>query len=337
MDTELKYDRVCEPQKAEKAGLWNTAIGLQAVDGLRPSEYLFEVAKQHIEGEISIDDVGHYLSQYYNAKDKRDEVSLRQEEADKVSQRITKILSEGGFSFTPAFYIGIHRKLFEGIYKFAGRIRDYNITKAEWVLSGDTVIYGNAPDIPATLDYDFGVERAFSYKGLGKYEIISHISHFVAYLWQIHAFAEGNTRTTAVFTILYLRSLGFKADNDLFEKNSWYFRNALVRANYNNLGKGITADRKYLEDFFENLIYDGDNVLSNRALHDLHPLEKSALTSDSTKSRILSFVESNPGSSAVRISRETGIPLRTVQRDLSSMKEMIVHKGSNKTGGYYLN
>ena len=335
MEDILKYDKVAEPQKAQKAQIWKTAIGLQAVDGLQTSDYLLDVAKQHIEGDITIDEAGQYLREYYKARDSRKDEVERSEEADMVSQRITKILSEGGFSFTPTFYCGIHRKLFDGIYKFAGQIRDYNITKKEWVLDGDTVMYGNAPDISAALDYDFSVERSFSYKGLGKSGIIEHISHFVAYLWQIHAFGEGNTRTTAVFTILYLRSLGFDAGNDLFEKHSWYFRNALVRANYNNLQKGIVADQSYLEAFFENLLYDGDNILSNRAMHDIHPLERKEAASG-RKSTILNFIKQNPGCSAVVISKELGISLRTTQRELAGLSEEIEHKGSAKTGGYFL-
>lgn len=335
MEDILKYDKVAEPQKAQKAQIWKTAIGLQAVDGLQTSDYLLDVAKQHIEGDITIDEAGQYLREYYQVRDSRKDEAKRSEEADLVSQRITKILSEGGFSFTPTFYFGIHRKLFDGIYKFAGQIRDYNITKKEWVLDGDTVLYGNAPDISATLEYDFSVERSFSYKGLGKSGIIEHISHFVAYLWQIHAFGEGNTRATAVFTILYLRSLGFDAGNDLFEKHSLYFRNALVRANYNNLRKGIVADQSYLEAFFENLLYNGDNILSNRAIHDTHPLGKKEPDSD-RKTTVLNFIKQNPGCSAVAISRELGIPLRTIQRELASLSEVIEHQGSAKTGGYFL-
>lgn len=335
MEEMLKYDKVAEPQKARKARIWKTAIGLQAVDGLQTSDYLLDVARQHIEGDITIDEAGQYLREYYKARDARLEPDERQEEADIVSQRITKILSESGFSFTPAFYCGIHRKLFEGIFKFAGQIRDYNITKKEWVLSGDTVIYGNAPDISATMEYDFGIERAFKYKGLDKRGIIEHISHFVAYLWQIHPFGEGNTRTTAVFTILYLRSLGFDVDNDLFENNSWYFRNALVRANYNNLKKGIAADPSFLEAFFDNLLYGGNNILSNRSMHDSHPLENKGSGSD-RKRTILDFIEKNPGCSAVLISRELDIPLRTTQRALAGLSNDIEHRGSSKTGGYYL-
>lgn len=334
MDNRLKYDMVSEPQKAQKAQLWKTAIGLQAVDGLKTSDYLIDVAKQHIEGDITIDEAGQYLREYYQAREDRDEAGERNEEADIVSQRITKILSEGGFSFTPAFYCGIHRKLFDGIYIFAGQIRDYNITKKEWVLSGDTVIYANAPDIESTLDYDFRMERSFNYKGLDRTGIVEHVSHFVSYLWQIHAFGEGNTRTTAVFTILYLRSLGFDVSNDLFENNSWFFRNALVRANYNNLKKGVVADQSYLEAFFDDLMYGGNHVLSNRAMHDSHPLEKTHAHSDREQS-ILSYIERNPGCSAVKISKDLNIPLRSTQRAIVSLSDKVEHRGSCKTGGYY--
>jgi len=334
MEKKLKYDKVAEPLKAEKAQMWKTAMGLQEVDGIHTSEYLVDVARMHVEGEISIDEAGQCISEYYKAKTAHDGQAERVQEADVVSQRITKILSEGGFSFTPAFYCGIHRKLFAGLFKNAGEIRPYNISKKEWVLSGESVIYGNAPDISATLEYDFGVERAFKYKGLDKRSIISHISQFVAYLWQIHPFGEGNTRTTAVFTILYLRSLGFTADNDIFEKNSWYFRNALVRANYNNLRLGITADMSYLEAFFENLMYNGTNVLSNRDMHDYRQVEKTTMLHDGYDI-VQDYVVENPGQSAVAISRALGVPLRTVQRRIEQ-SEMIVHMGSKKTGGYYL-
>ena len=116
---------------------------------------------------------------------------------------------------------------------------DYNITKKEWVLDGETVLYGNASELRDTLEYDFSEERTFSYKGLSINEILHHLAVFVSRLWQIHIFEEGNTRTTAVFFIKYLRTLGFDATNDIFAENAWYFKNALVRANYNNFKIGI--------------------------------------------------------------------------------------------------
>ena len=191
----------------------------------------------------------------------------RTEEADKVSSRIAEILSETAFSFSPNEYISIHRKLFQGIYEHAGKIRDYNITKKEWILDGETVMYGSASELMATLEYDFSQERNYSYRGLSMDEIIHHLAVFISRLWQIHIFGEGNTRTTAVFFIKYLRMLGFSATNDIFAENAWYFRNALVRANYTNLQKGIHETTEYMEAFLRNLLLNEKNELHNRDLH----------------------------------------------------------------------
>ena len=260
-----EYITQSEPNKRDKGYAWHTAIGLQAVDGLKPSEYLIQTAIQNIEGEISIDEAQELLNNYYKENPEIDDD--RTEEADKVSVQIAKILSEKAFSFTPNEYIAIHKKLFTGIYEHAGKIRDYNITKKEWVLNGATVIYGSASELRATLEYDFSEEKKFSYKSLSMDEIIHHLALFVARLWQIHVFGEGNTRTTAVFFIKYLRTLGFDAANDIFAENAWYFRNALVRANYNDLKNGVYETTEFLELFLRNLLLDEKNELHNRAMH----------------------------------------------------------------------
>lgn len=185
-----EYIKETEPEKRDKGYAWHTAIGLQAVDGLRPSKYLIDTAIKNIEGDISIDEAGELLNSYYEENPKSDATD-RAEEADKVSLRIVKIVSEKAFSFTPNEYISIHRKLFTGIYSHAGRIRDYNITKKEWVLNGATVMYGSASELRATLEYDFSEEKKFSYKNLNMDQIIHHLAVFVSRLWQIHIFAEG--------------------------------------------------------------------------------------------------------------------------------------------------
>ena len=263
-----EYIRNSEPAKKEKTYAWATAIGLQQVDGLTPSKYLFETAKRNIDGEISVAEATSIIDSYYESKVNRSSGDDgRTEEADKVSSRIAQILSEKSFNFSPSYLIALHGRLFDGIFKFAGKIRDYDISKKEWVLDGDSVMYGAAFELKAALDYDFEQERHFSYKNLTLEEIVKHITFFVSRLWQIHAFGEGNTRTTAVFTIKYLRSLGFDADNELFAENSWYFRNALVRANYNNLQKGIHENSEFLEKFFRNLLLKEHNELKNRFLH----------------------------------------------------------------------
>lgn len=261
-----EYIKQTEPGKRDKGYVWHTAIGLQAVDGLKPSKYLIDTAIKNIEGDISIDEAQELLNTYYEENPKVD-TGDRTEEADKVAVRIAKILSEKAFSFTPNEYISIHKKLFTGIYGHAGKLRDYNITKREWVLNGATVLYGSASELRATLDYDFSEEKKFSYKNLSMEEIIHHLAIFVSRLWQIHVFGEGNTRTTAVFFIKYLRMLGFDATNDIFAENAWYFRNALVRANYNDLRNGVHETTEYLEIFLRNLLLDEKNELHNRSMH----------------------------------------------------------------------
>ncbi|MDO5154966.1 MAG: Fic family protein [Eubacteriales bacterium] len=261
-----EYIKESEPGKRDKGYAWHTAIGLQAVDELTTSKYLIDIAIRNIEGDISIDEASELLNSYYEENPKTDSDD-RTEEADKVALRIAKILSEKAFSFNPNEYISIHKKLFTGIYNHAGKIRDYNITKKEWVLDGATVLYGSASELRATLDYDFSEEKKFSYKNLGMDEIIHHLAVFVSRLWQIHIFGEGNTRTTAVFFIKYLRTLGFDATNDIFAENAWYFRNSLVRANYNDLKKGIHETTEYLELFLRNLLLDEKNELHNCSMH----------------------------------------------------------------------
>ena len=262
-----EYIRHTDASKKDKTLAWSTAIGLQQVDGLKPSSYLYETAKKNIEGELSFDEAKNLIDSYYESRTTRNQDDERTEEADKVSSRIAQILSEPSFNFSPSHLIAIHKRLFEGIFKFAGKIRDYDITKKEWVLNGDTVMYGASFELKAALDYDFEMERNFKYTGLSTDEIIKHITFFVSRLWQIHAFGEGNTRTTAVFTIKYLRSMGYKVDNDIFAQNSWYFRNALVRANYKNLKAGIEENPVYLECFFRNLILGENNELKKRYTH----------------------------------------------------------------------
>lgn len=262
-----EYLKESEPDKVDKGYAWSTAIGLQAVDGLKPSKYLIDTAIQNIEGKITIKEAKNLIDTYYEEKPAHLSDDERTEEADKVSSRIAEILSETAFSFSPNEYISIHRKLFHGIYSHAGKIRDYNITKKEWALDGATVMYGSASELRATLEYDFSQEKDFSYRGLSMDEIIHHLAVFISRLWQIHIFGEGNTRTTAVFFIKYLRTLGFSVTNDIFADNAWYFRNALVRANYTNLQKNIHETTEYLELFLRNLLLNENNELHNRNLH----------------------------------------------------------------------
>lgn len=260
-----EYFREGAPERRELGYAWQTGVGLQAVDQLTPSQYLVDTARENIEGRITLERAGELIESYY--RESPSPTPNRTEEADKVAVRIAQILSEKAFVFSPAQYLAIHRRLFLGIYPHAGQIRDYNITKREWVLDGDTVLYGGASELRSTLEYDLEQEKLFSYKGLAEDEIIRHLARFISRLWQIHVFGEGNTRTTAVFFIKYLRTLGFDVTNDTFAQHAWYFRNAMVRANYSDLKRDIHETTEYLELFLRNLLLGERNELHNRYLH----------------------------------------------------------------------
>lgn len=314
-----EYSREKEPGRFYKTYAWKTAIGLQKVDGLEPSEYLVNTAEQHINGVISFDDAHELISSYYRENRAKSE---RTEEADKVSVRIAQIISEKSFVFSPIEFTTIHKRLFEGIYSHAGKIRDYNITKDEWVLNGDTVIYGNAINLRETLEYDFGQEKKFDYKGLSTEDVIKHIARFISNLWQIHIFGEGNTRTTAVFLIKYLTKLGFNVTNDIFAENSWYFRNALVRANYNNREIGITETTHYVELFLRNLLLGEDNLLSNREMHITYraPQEDVSQVAD-RETVILDILRNHPSITLAEVAVIIGKSLRTVKIAVKCMQK----------------
>ena len=355
------YIREGEPDKKEKSIAWSIATGLQQVDGLTPSKYLYETAKRNIEGEISIEEAKKLIDSYYESKTTRTEDDDDTEEADKVSTRITELLSEKSFSFTPNQLLSIHERLFKGVfYKVkAGKFRDYNITKKEWVLNGDTVLYANADLIKETLKYDFETEKNFDYSKLSKKDAVKHITRFVANMWQIHPFGEGNTRTTAVFTIKYLRSLGFNVNNEPFEKHSWYFRNALVRANYTNMQKGIYMNTEYLEKFFRNILLGENNELKNRYTHidydeyikkfgeNDKSSEKNQSINDTAKitqkitvkitanqQKIIGVIKENPFITQEELSSIVGIARLNINKNIKKLQEQVIIKrvGADKNG-----
>ena len=341
-----EYIREAEPSKRETVYYWQTAIGLQAVDGLETSGYLKETAKNNIEGNISIRKAQELIESYYRENPK--EIDGRTEEADKVSARIAALLSEKAFVFSTAQYLSIHGKLFKGIYSHAGKIRDYNITKNEWVLDGDTVLYGGATELRETLEYDLSVERDFSYAGLNMQEVIQHLARFISRLWQIHVFGEGNTRTTAVFFIKYLRSLGFDVTNDIFAKNAWYFRNAMVRANYTNLNKGIHETTEYLELFLRNLILGENNPLHNRSMHISGVFDEGTKTAAPTndpiklterEEKLLYFLHEEPELTRKELAEKLGCSDSTVKRELQylSRNGILMRIGSRKSGVWAIN
>ena len=352
-----EYIRQGEPSAKEKSVAWKTAIGLQQVDGLNTSAYLLDTAKEHIEGKISIHEAQKRIHNYYKAQSQRAKLEERTEEADTVAARITELLGEKTFQFSPAFWQSIHRRLFEGIFAHAGQFRDYNITKNEWVLKGDTVIYASADSIVDTLEYDFRVEREYSYAGKNAQELIAHLAKFTAGIWQIHPFGEGNTRATAVFIIKYLQTFGFTIDNDAFEKNSWYFRNALVRANYNDLQHGVHETTLYLEQFFSNLLLGMNYELKNRKLHldwqedapkcqnevqsakDVAPkCQNDTLELSMEELALIKVIKNNPAITQAELVGITGQSLRTIKRLMAAMqaKGCIARQGGKRFGRWQI-
>lgn len=339
-----EYIKEGETTSAEKAKTWSTAIGLQDVDGLKPSEYLIETAKEHIEGNINLKEVESRIDKYYKVlNNRKKEETENSEEADKVAVRITEILSEKSFNFNPTELVDIHKRLFTGIYKEAGKIRNYNFIKEEWVLNGDTVIYASYETIWPALQYDFEQEKNFSYKDLSLEDSIKHLCRFTSNIWQVHPFCEGNTRTTAVFIIKYLRTFGFNINDDVFAKNSWYFRNSLVRANYKKFEKNIFEDISFLEKFFYNLLSNTNYNLRNRYAHIDY---NQSIEENNTKHQnytleqqaIINAIRENQNITQKEISNIINKSLRTVKTIMIDMqdKKLIARKNGKRDGQWII-
>ncbi|WP_407404409.1 Fic family protein [Sodaliphilus sp.] len=362
-----EYIRQGEPEAAISAEQWKTAMGLQAVDGMKPSQYLVDVARRNIEGDITMDEVQELLHSYYACATNRDKIEENDEEADKASANIKRILSTNTLAFNTNGYIATHRRIFEGVFKHAGQLRQYDISKKEWVLHGDTVNYLNWEDLRRALDYDIQQEKDFSYKGLSDDEKIKHICRFTSGLWQIHPFCEGNTRATAVFLIQYLRSIGYTVTNDMFAEHSWYFRNALVRANYKNLAQGIDYELVYLERFLRNMLLGEQWVLKNRyliinppeefkeqpRLDEVQQIEKLGKNTDvllkklgrkaekfgvklgKNKIAILRLVMTNPFVSTTQMAKELSITTTAIDNNIKQMRDILLRHVGPKKGGHW--
>ena len=298
-----------------KKYILETGIGLQDIDRLKNSSYFVKQSERYLKGEISLDELDNIIASYYESKPTTED---RSEEADKISIRIARLIGEDSFTFTVGQLLTIHKRLFDGVVEHPGQLRTYNFSKKEWVLDGASVIYGDFRDLEMTLQYDFKTETQFDYSWLSIDEAIVHLAIFIANLWQIHAFEEGNTRTTAVFAIKYLRSLGFDVTNDTFAKNAWYFRNALVRANYTNIQKGVYEDRSYLIKFLRNLLLNENNRLENK---ELHIAPSSPNKGDTREARLLVLLKTNPSIKTKELAEELGVSLRTVKSIVAILKK----------------
>ena len=329
--------------RRQRAENWQIAIGLQDVDRLQNSTYLLDTARQHIEGDLDIAAVQQRIEDYYRTTEGRELASQRTDEADIVATRISAVLAEKTFAFIPSCYTNLHKRLFGGLFKHAGEYRTVNISKCEWVLDGESVLYAPYELLRETIEYDFAQEREFSYKGLSVQDSVKHIAKFISGLWQIHPFMEGNTRTTAVFTIMYLRQFGFAVRNEPFRDYSWYFRNALVRANYNDYQQNIASTTVFLERFFDNLLFNGQNELKNRYCHirwnaDTQSQSATPKCKNCTleESVVLQLIESNPQITQVQIAEIIKKSVRTVKSITVSLQEknLISRKNGKRNGSW---
>lgn len=345
-DRYMEFERYLasgEPGVEERARNWSMAIGLQDVDRLRTSDFLLELAKANIEGKISSDEVGRRLEEYYSQKSVQEKAeSDGAIEADRVADRINLLLGEKAFTFSPMELSRIHGFLFKDILPHAEQYRTYNITKNQWILDSDTISYGSAGALPELLNYDFGEEKKFDYSSVSSAEAIRHIVRFISGIWQIHPFGEGNTRTTAVFLIKYLRSFGLEVNNESFEKHSLFYRNALVRSQYENIPKRIHRTFEPLERFMNFAVFGIPADFRNRTLHirwneqlrqndvseepkrhnDVLETPLSFSESLSLKEMaVMRLISSDSKISIASITTKTGLSRRTVDRVIAALKD----------------
>lgn len=339
-----RYEEAAEPGRRERAYAWATAIGLQAVDGLSPSRYLLETARRHVAGEITQEEARRLVDDYYETK-LGHEQSGDVREADKVSARMAAIVNAPGFRLSPEYFTGLHKAIFDGVFPHAGEIRDVELTKREWVLDGGTVTYELSCMVGRSLAYDFEKERRFKYRGLSEDAFAEHFAGFVSGLWQIHPFREGNTRTTALFAIKYLRAMQYDVTNDLFARESWFFRNALVRANYADRKRDVEPTLVPLENFFKVLVFGRDIPLKNRFLrigagNDIPTgnggnvgINVGINLSDTEKTAVAALRD-NSKLTAAKLGGILGVSSRQAERIVAALKEKAGLKrvGSRKTG-----
>ena len=265
-----EYLNLGNPDIKEKAYVWAAALGLQATDGLRTSYEMRRTARQYIEGRLTIDEVRQHINEYYKSNPPATTDKEKEQEADKVACNIADVLFNKRLDFSTDGYLNLHRQIFDGVYDHAGQLRATDIVKSEWVLEKDTVFYLHWEELRMALDSNFQFERNLHYDELNKEDLLEWIAFFTAGIWHIHPFNEGNTRTIAVFSILLLRPLGYDIHTDVFADHSWYFRNAMVRANYMNELKHIHVNPDFLIRFYRNWMFGDQWDLRNRYLA-IHP------------------------------------------------------------------
>lgn len=252
--TQPTYNPVLDNDTPEnKSKYWDVAFGLQAVDGLKPSSYVRQLADDHIKGEKTYEQVKNLTIKYYENPD----ANFDEREADEVAEAIYDILHDQSFRFDINTLKSYHQRLFKNLDHnifHPGEFRTINITKKEPVLGGESVQYQDFSLLEQSLEYDFAEQKKTEFLKMSQDQKIDNIANFTSNIWQVHPFYEGNTRTTAVFVEKYLMSLGYQIDNEIFRDHSKEFRDALVFANYSNIPQGIQANSTKLREFFVQIL-----------------------------------------------------------------------------------
>lgn len=266
-----EYLHQSNPETKKRAYIWAAAIGLQATDGLRTTDKMRNTARRHIENQISLDEARQDIWRHYEDNPATTPEQTKEQEADKTAFNIARILFSGqAVDFSTDGYLNLHRQVFDGVYDHAGQLRTCDLVKKEWVLEKNTVIYLHWEEIRIALDSNFDFKENINYQHRKGRELVDWISQFTAAVWHIHPFNEGNTRTTAVMAILIARSLGHDLHTDVFAEHSWYYRNAMVRANYMDLDRNVHIHPEFLIRFYSNWLLGEQWDLRNRYLI-LHP------------------------------------------------------------------
>ena len=257
-----EYLKSGDPAARHRASAWSTAVGFHDITRTSVSGFLLEGARRNIEGSLGFPELEAEVGAFH--RESGNETCARE---DLLTLRCAEELLKEEFSLTPEVLLGIHRGIFRGLSPEAGKYRTEDFSRKEWVLSDGVVKYGYTEGLPGYLSYDFSVEREVDYGQFTEDQIIRHVAYFIANLWQLHAFREGNTTVCTVFLIRYLKALSLYRDSDLFYRKSWYYRNALVRANYSDRRIAIFPSTEFLEMFLRSMICGEKQELRNRDMH----------------------------------------------------------------------
>lgn len=335
------------PQSCERLEAWKTAIGLQAVDGPDVSKRLIDIAKKHIEGKISLREILKRIlniREQHNNPDRSDPVT-----ADLITARCVEILLDPTFLFSSIELLTMHRRLFHGIYPDAGCLRTCNLFQMEPFLKGDSVTYPPYERIIDLLRYDLQTEKDFYYDDAGFREVVLHYAQFVANLWQIHPFREGNTMTVSLFILKHIRSFGMELRRNVFAEDSMTFRNALLLANYSNTEKNIHPDLNCLVRFLSNLLVgtrlevfripDGD-PFDGRVAEGLCPELPETITESLSctfrEAILLNYLYKNPTITQKELAEKLGKPYRHIHKAMNSLQEKgFIHRVNGNRYGHW--